>query len=334
MSSEESGASLVEVMASGDGPAEIAQGMCEQASPLLVPTRDWHAGLQARILDRWGPAIDAMQLLLYASTSIRDAFIERPEGETDEQRSGREVVAIILADRGLLVGEEVLSLSRSGLAAGAFIRWRGLHELALRAAVIAESSEETAQRFHDHARFQARGLGISYNFWARGVDEELLDRAELERYEAERRRLVEQYGDEFSGDYGWAHAVLMRRSDAYRKEATAGKRVRGPTALDLAKATGLEQEHLDYRIASQLAHGADPSAFVGGDTERATLVSTPSSDGIGRPLQLAASSLAAVTAAMVSSSGLGPDSKLDRCVAVGFELAGCVAEACSGGHVD
>ena len=37
MSSKESGASLVEVIASGDEPAEVAQRICEHASPLLVP---------------------------------------------------------------------------------------------------------------------------------------------------------------------------------------------------------------------------------------------------------------------------------------------------------
>jgi Family of unknown function (DUF5677) len=335
----EEGVTLVELVARVEvEPREIAEGLCAHAQETLVAARAGRAEFQTTVLDRWGNAIDRLELVLMLCTHTWTEFGQRhlrplrerlgPEGKDVQRLSALNHIV----DRAMLVAHEILALAKAGYGAGALARWRSQHELMICAAFLAEGSDGLSFRLLEHEANGARRLARSYNVWARHYEEEQIGREELQEYDRSERELLERYGREFAGDYGWAHESLLR-IPAYAEQHAAGNRQRGPTLLDLSVAVGLARDHTIYRVASQVVHGGDPSLIL--DAAEPGLVQTPVSsyttDGIEWAVPRTAEEILLTVAALVLTFPDPPDRRMSRAIDVGGELTAAVERACDPG---
>lgn len=282
---------------------EAARSLVGEASALLVARRAGIAEFEAAVLDRWGVAFDAFELLLSACLAIGVAWEDRhgqAAAEEDDQRvrALREFWAA-----SCLAGSEVLVLLRSGHAGGAFARWRTLHELAVLAVFIGEHDQGVADRLWTHSHMRGMKSRRDYQLFAEAVGGEPLSRQEMREMGRTEGDLRARYGEEFGGDYGWAHEALLAKPD-YADDARRGKRPRGPFLTDLAAAVhsafGPEHSRLAYALASHSVH----AVLGGGDVLYAAegepqLHLVPSADGLEWAGSRAAWSLWLPAAALV-----------------------------------
>jgi hypothetical protein len=332
----EDGMTLVELVARAEvEPREIADGLSAHAQDTLVGARARRAEFQATVLDRWGKAIDRLELVLMLCAHTSTEFGQKHLGPLRERLGpeGRDVQRLSaldhVVDRAMLVADEVVALAKAGYGAGALARWRAQHELMICAVFLAEGSDELALRLLEHEASGVRSFARSYNVWARHHDEERLGRKELQEYDRSELALLDRYGREFAGDYGWAHESLLA-SPPYAEQHAAGNRPRGPTLLDLSRAVGLARDHLIYRLASQIVHGGDPS-FILDDAEPGLIrrrVSSYTTDGMEWAVPRTAEEILLTVAALVLTFPEPPDPRMSRAIEVGVELAAAVNRAC------
>jgi hypothetical protein len=333
--------SFVDVIADADGqPAEVALDLARAANDALLEARDNKARAAAEVVDRWAPVIDRLELLAWLQASMRDRFTaeilrplvaKREAADTDKPPPNSDRVLALgeLAHRAALCTEEILELLKAGLPAGAFVRWRTLHEVCVIAGFLHDHGDEEAVRWRDHERFEVRSDARAYNIWARQNDVQRLSEGELEEFETLNVELRERYGPEFVSDYGWAHEALLADGRGYKRARDRGDRPKGPSFLDLCVSTQLDTQHLLYRIASHLVHGGD-SSIITHEQQPDALATGAMTSGVDWVAPRVAHSFQLATAFYVLSHPEppdGPDPELQRAQAVSDELALLVREA-------
>ena len=148
----------------------------------------------------------------------------------------------------LTIAEEVVTLIRHGLPAGAAARWRTLYELTTIATFIARSPNRVAERYlGSHIVEQQMRID-------RGDSDYLLRKKGFSQLEQERRRvvgeefarLVSDYGPEFGRSFGWAAERLKRKK---------------VTFADIEARVGNRSRRYSYVTASQHIHGVRLSSM-------------------------------------------------------------------------
>ena len=235
----------------------------------LLPRRAEHADLLASTLDRFADAFDALELAMVLCSPLEQI---RGHGTYDDAESGAGWAHWALTDlfrSGVLVSGEVLALMRAGYSMGALARWRALHEIATRAEFISAGGQlllPTAERYLRHEEYRQKNelLAVAEHLQQRSPKRSL--RSFLKMIHADREALVDEYGTEFRGEYGWAHAQLIESSPKYKTRFERGERQRGPTFEDIEHAVRGRNDdprrwqHL-YAVANAAVHGA-PRASI------------------------------------------------------------------------
>jgi hypothetical protein len=315
---------VVELASHFDGsPRDFGDALCVYAEPLLVGARDRQARFQLDVLDRFGPALDRFQLMLYVHAQLRDEFLKRHAEVRSGSRSGRPEATVALTDRSALVAEEVLALCRSGLGGGALTRWRTLYELCVITVFVLEGGDEVAWALGEHQALDALRVRRDYQHWARRTGAERLSDREMADYDRAERDLVARRGRVFLRSYGWAHEAMMRRSDRYKSRFDQDLQA-SPTLRNLASVVGADGDHLFFRRASAVIHGCDPRLVE--DFEAAEVA--PSLDGPELVLPLAARTFAVLVAALATCYPKPPDSDLTRVGEAVLGIADAVGAAC------
>ncbi|MEM8619837.1 MAG: DUF5677 domain-containing protein [Actinomycetota bacterium] len=94
----------------------------------------------------WGDAIDALEALHHACHEFGDEHAEAHQEQRRVENDFRCEALMVLFARALLTTSEIIALLRSGHGLGAAGRWRTLHEVCVFSVVIAEGSQEVAER--------------------------------------------------------------------------------------------------------------------------------------------------------------------------------------------
>ncbi|MCY3856945.1 MAG: DUF5677 domain-containing protein [Rhodospirillales bacterium] len=170
----------------------------------------------------------------------------------------------------------------NGFANGAIARWQTLHEVTCVATVLSDGGDALAERYLAHEIVEAK-RGLIQNERCRA----LLGYAPFPKREAvqiERRYrvLIDRYGEEFGGDYGWAAAHLNCAKPNFSQiEAAAGR--------------GMMRSH--YKMASHNVHATmrGVSYRLGSIDQSVHAVAGPSNVGIVEPGQNLALSLLQIT---------------------------------------
>jgi hypothetical protein len=256
---------LLPILRQADDAADGAQRIFERRREFLVPLRAGEAEIEAGVLDRFAPAFDALELAILACRAFANFYREaepRLLDDIDVSEWGAHALTQLFY-AGVLIAAEVLTLMRGGYHTGAFARWRALHEVATRIEVISGAGDlllDTAERYVRHEQFRENGwLALE-----RGLDRKLNPndstlRDVLRDWEAENAEGIQEYGDAFRAEYGWAENLLRARSPAYMKQAERENRPRGPVfddLFELVRHDGEDPPPVRWRILYALANGA------------------------------------------------------------------------------
>jgi len=197
-------------------------------------------------------------------------------------------VLIRLQARGCQIALEVVTLLESGLADGAHARWRSLHEVACVAMFIKHHDQELANRYLLHDFVQSRKSANRYQEWSQALGHRRLSKRALASQERRYQMVINQFGKDFSGDYGWAAEKLAKQK---------------PTFADIEKAVGLEKLRPYYRMASDNVHAnARAIRFKLGLPDGDVMLLAGASDaGLADPGDGAAMSLLQLTTALLTS---------------------------------
>ncbi len=240
-----------------DAEAEVllAQWRSVRDGDLLVRVGE-RADVTTQVSDTWGAALRLLDVLLSVAEEAGLVQVIRLQHLRSQAAPLREVLVATFS-RGVQVGEEILALLRAGFASGAMSRWRTLHEIAVVAEFIRLSGEGAARRYLDHdavGRFDELDLEQKRR---RATGEELIAEAEMRAIRERLAAVKEAYGEQFVGDYGWAHADLGLPP---KERVTFAK---------LEARVGLKRLRPAYRSASESIHAgirghvANPSSLSG-----------------------------------------------------------------------
>jgi hypothetical protein len=258
-----------EVLESDADPAGAVRNLFARRAEFLIPLRAEHAELQASTLDQFADAFDALELAILLGRPL-ERFLGGPAYTDDSEEGVGDRTLADLFRSGTLVAGEVLVLMRAGYGTGALARWRALHEIATRAEFISGGGRlllETARRYVQHEQYRQLRELETLQGWIRKIDPgQALPRDTWKEWLAEGEKLVQEYGDAFRGEYGWAHEQLIKTSSAYAAQWERGARPRGPVFEDLERVVRRKTDDPRrwqplYEAANAAVHGAPRSSI-------------------------------------------------------------------------
>jgi hypothetical protein len=179
---------------------------------------------------------------------------------------------------------------RQGYASAALARWRTLHELTVVSHFIRTHDKELALRYLGHEVIESCKATNLYQKHHHQLGYEPLSEAEIHEAETARCRLLEQYGRDFSDEYGWASDALGKKN---------------PRFVDIEEAVNMPHLRPYYKLSSHDVH-AGPKGIrfnigVPLDSPGEFVLAGPTNVGMSDPGQLTANSLYQLTAALSTS---------------------------------
>lgn len=280
-----------------DGIEDLIRSMIDELSPKVLGTlrKRWKRearrqlrelrGFNRRLKKRWGPAIDRLRMSLTIARELGQSTSEMLRRAHSSELPHLADVLPRLHARACQVTDETICLLESGFADGAMARWRTLHETAAVALLLAESGEEVATRYVDHQVIESYRAATDYRSCSARLGYDPMGDSEYQETKDARDQMIERYGPDFDGPYGWA------------TEAVGKSR---PTIRDIEEAAGIDHLRAHYRMASHNVHANPKGVFfrLGLLSESDILLAGPSNFGLADPGHSAAISLAQVTAAL------------------------------------
>lgn len=213
-------------------------------APARLPAiRADRARFQETISGEWGTALDPLQVLVHEFYHFgRDLLIGAVKDGTAKSDRTIQVLGRLHA-RALRTATEVLCLLETGLADGAFGRWRTLHEIAMVALVLSDYGPELVERyqFHEAVRIQ-RALGEFANHHA-ALGWAPISDSERGAADTQVEQLRRRFGSVFTRDFGWIAGIVPLQN--------AGR----PSLADIERAVKLDTLRPLFGWASESIHG-------------------------------------------------------------------------------
>ena len=240
----------------GRDPQRAATTLLDLAETLVEARVDRNA-FRAEVRDWWGEALDGLDMLVSIAEDVGRAWDGRFGPTVFKEPEYRSRALNQVWGGAMSVGYEVLNLLESGHGGGGLARWRTLHELHVVAHVLAWGDNETADSYmtREGLRFQ-QGIVDWHRAWKADDRIEQLDRDLVLSARDALKRLTEDHGPEFRGDFGWAHRQVYESDPNYRKRFDQATRPNGPSWSDLQRLVGLQVFAPLYDWASRNVHAS------------------------------------------------------------------------------
>lgn len=203
---------------------------------------------ERRLKQRWCKALDLLEWLALSCMQSGSRFDEQHRVEATAQNDSVLEALTRLHAHSCQIASEILVFLHTGHANGAMARWRSLHEVAVVAMFLADNGQETARRYLLHDRVKSHEDAKAYQKHCGKLGYIAFSDEEMLTIETEYSLVLEEFGDDYQGGYGWA-ARALRTADPPHKG--------GIYFSTLEEAVGLHHFEPFYRMASHTIH---PSA--------------------------------------------------------------------------
>lgn len=239
--------------------------------------------IEKSIRDNWGGALSNLEALWAIAVETGSDVNQNLRGNLHADNKYLIDALTRLHARGCQVASEVITLLKSGYAAGAQARWRTLHEATVISYFILEHGNDIAERYLAHDVIVAYKSLVDYQVYWQILGQEEPTPEEVARVTKARDEVSLRFGKEFKEDYGWAWPVFKRK---------------GVTFRDIENAVQLGHLHPFYRMGNDAVHtrvlfnmGLQPGKFN-------ILLSGASIFGLADPGHCTAISLCQITSAL------------------------------------
>lgn len=263
----------------------LFQSLRESQSDVVEDWEGVYFDFEIRHAELWKNALSSLHALIIASHEVGEAFARK---YLEEEQGNKLSVLVALHARSIQVANEVLCLLKSGYADGAHARWRTAHEIAVVADFLARCSEITVRKYLEHEAIESYKAMQQYQENAEILGLEPYSDNEISELEGLKVSLVNKYGKEFLGSYGWAARKLN---------------VKKPNFYTLEAAVGIDHLRPYYRMASHNVH-ANPKGInfrLGLSDGTEMFLSGPSNYGLSDPGQSIAITLGQINVSLLHS---------------------------------
>jgi hypothetical protein len=141
---------------------QLLQTLQNNAPAMLAEHHSIRVAFEARLAERWGKALNVFETMLVIAQESGSDFLKRHYQQAASENDLVFEVIVRLHARACLTASEVLSLLRSGHAAGAHSRWRTLHEIAAVSYFVKRFGQEVAQKYLEHEHIEAYKAATEY----------------------------------------------------------------------------------------------------------------------------------------------------------------------------
>ena len=259
----------------------------KDAPSMLKTNRLDQRRFENKLRKRWKKPLDLLTLFISLSTEAGVEF--NSEFRNDAVRSGDAVFEALtrLHAKACQTASAILTLLGSGYADDAHARWRSIHEIAVVSLFISENGQELAKRYLLHETVQQYRLACEHQKYHKRINDEPISEEEFNMLKSKHDGLVDRFGKEFQGSYGWAASV-----------------VRGPTIQKIEEHVKLDHMRPYYRMASDNEHPNSHGAHFRlglNQWNRDVLLAGPSNLGLADPGHSTAISLNQVTTTLLAT---------------------------------
>jgi hypothetical protein len=268
----------------------------ENASEILQKNNEEAEAIKKRLNELWKDPFGLLELFLILSTEAGAKFNRENRPIASEQNDYVFEALTRLHAKACLIGQEIITLMRNGYAAGAFARWRSLHEIAVVSLFINKYGNSTAERYlcYDIIESYRALREYIYHPDIYKKHSEVLGYApypydEIKNIEKLRNQLCNQF-DNIDKSFGWAAEDLGDKSPNFHK---------------IEKDVGLDYLRPFYNMSNHFIHaGPKGTVFNMGLSEKVEghiLLTGPSNFGMADPGSCMAISLNQVNRALLST---------------------------------
>jgi len=263
-----------------------------RSSKMLKERRLYYRQLEKHLFKNWKRPIDLLEMFLVVSLEAGDELNKEYRDEANKTNDYVFDVLRRLHARACLTASEILALLKGGFADGAHARWRTLHEIAVISFFIKEHGQNVAKRFLDHEIVESYKQAQDYQKHCSELGYKPLTKEELQELEEEYNAVLNIYGKDFDGRYGWIPISILRKGNRSFKE--------------IEKSVKLDWQRPYYNMACYNVHSGPKGTkfrlgLVQNDSEKELLLTGSSLFGLADPGQSVAISLYQVTANLLST---------------------------------
>ncbi|MFH0992494.1 MAG: DUF5677 domain-containing protein [bacterium] len=241
---------------------------------------------EKHVASLWKEPIDLLSMTLGLSRDLGEIINNRlRENNTVDKKYSMEIITRLHA-RGCQVMSEIITLLLSGFADGAMARWRTLHEIAVTTYFLTKYGEPAAERYHFHQIVETCKAARQFEKFRVRLGFEPIPQDELLKMEEDYKKVVGQYGQDYSHQYGWASTFLNNSN---------------PKFSDIEQAANVDYIRPYYKMACDNVHATSTGAFfrLGLMPEFQLLLSGPSDFGLADPGRNSALTLAQINSNLV-----------------------------------
>ena len=182
---------------------------------MLKERRNFFKGFEKRHYKRWKEGIDLLESFIVFACEIGDNFNSYYRDEAVKTQDYLFEALTNLHARSIQIGFEVLNLLCSGFADGAHARWRTAHEIAVIANFLVQNDQELANKYLVHEVIESYRAMIQYQKYKKNLGLEEISKQEILELEEVYKRVINQYGKDFSNMYGWSADVLNNKNPKF-----------------------------------------------------------------------------------------------------------------------
>jgi hypothetical protein len=236
------------------------------------------SGFRSRMKETWGQPLAKLRMLLTIAREWCGEAHQAADESVPRGQSPLKKLMVRLLVRSCQVTDEIICLLENGFADGAMARWRTLHEIGVVGAVIAKHGKGMAERYIAHQAVESRRAMRKYIDCHKALGYRPLGARTSTRIEKKYRAAIAQYGESFTGDYGWAAHHLKKKR---------------PSFADLEAHVGRGRMRAHYQMGNDNVHAGVKSMYVrlGLLTDHHGLLAGRSNAGLTDPAQNAAHTL-------------------------------------------
>lgn len=261
---------------------DIFRELTDNLSDQLAPHKRYRYGFIKRNKERWKKGLDKFESLLLVNQELGADFSEFYLQKAINENDDIFIALAFVHSRGCLVAREIFTLMENGFADGALARWRTLHELATVAIFLSKHDKKVAKKYIEHENItQCKGM-IEFNKYADELGQQPFSEEEVEAARAEITRLENNYGKDFSRQYGWAKDELNNTNFE-----------------QLEKSAGLSHLRPYYKWSLKKVHAGHVSNYADlgmSEAQSDFLLVGSSNSGLTDPAHLTAISLSQIAA--------------------------------------
>ena len=259
-------------------------------SKMLKERRNYQEGFESRLMWRWQKPLDLLEMFFVMALESGEEFNNKHREEAVRNQDFLFEALTRIHARGCQIFFEIIALLKSGLADGAFARWRSLHELAVISFFLRKHGKNVAERYLAHTIIENYKEAIEYQKYCKRLGYKPLTRIQFQELERSRDAVCAKYGRDFCKNYGWVPSNILPKRDF----------------KEIEKSIKMDMWRPFYKMACINVHAGSKSlrfrlGLIQGDSLQEVLLAGPSNYGLADPAQNSAISLYQITTCLLST---------------------------------